>query len=79
MGFDGCSTSLSAVVFNDRVASPPSDWSLVDWQPGIVKIVQIGMTFIIGIVGIVKKVFTEVQVSSHGADVLAALRDGIAN
>ncbi|MCA9139523.1 MAG: redoxin domain-containing protein [Planctomycetales bacterium] len=37
------------------------------------------MTFIIGKDGIIKKMFTDVQVSTHGGDVVAALRDGIAN
>lgn len=37
------------------------------------------MTFIIGKDGVIKKVFTDVQVSAHGADVVAALRSGIAD
>ncbi len=37
------------------------------------------MTFIIGKDGIIKKVFTDVQVASHGAEVVEALRSGIAN
>ena len=36
-------------------------------------------TFIIGKDGVIKKVFTDVQVSAHGADVVAALRSGIAD
>jgi thioredoxin-dependent peroxiredoxin len=36
-------------------------------------------TFIIGKDGIIKKVFTDVQVAAHGAEVVAALREGIAN